>query len=52
MSGRFFQEYKGFIWEFDSLSDYLKTVFWRLIGRILGFIIIILLIFVCHFIFC
>lgn len=38
---RFYQEYGGFIWEFNSLGEYLKAVLARIIGRLLGLAILI-----------
>ncbi len=36
---RFFESWGGFIWEYDSIGDYLKCVIGRLIGLIIGIIL-------------
>lgn len=38
---RFYQEYGGFIWEFNSLGEYLKAVLARIIGTLLGIAILV-----------
>lgn len=38
---RFFQEYNGFIFEFNSLAEFFKALLWRLFGTIVGIIIFI-----------
>lgn len=43
---RFFQEYNGFIWEFNGLGDYFKAVLGRLIGTIIGIGILVLIFYV------
>ena len=40
---RFFENWGGFIWEYNSFGDYLKGLFGRLIGAIIGIGIIILI---------
>lgn len=40
---RFFQQWGGFIWEFNSLGDYFKALIGRLIGLIIGIAILFLL---------
>lgn len=37
---RFYQYWNGFIWEFNSLGEYLLAVLGRLIGAVIGFIIL------------
>ena len=36
----FYEEYKGFIFKYDSVGDYFKALLWRLLGSITGLIII------------
>lgn len=36
---RFFEYWGGFVWEYNSLGDYLKCLLGRLIGLILGILI-------------
>ena len=43
---RFYQYWNGFIWEFNSLREYFLAVLGRLIGAVLGIIILFLL---CYF---
>lgn len=38
---RFYQEWKGFIWEFNSFGEFLKAVIGRILGAIIGIIILI-----------
>lgn len=45
---RFYQYWNGFIWEFNSLHEYLLAVLGRLIGTVLG---IIILFFLCCFLY-
>ena len=42
-SERFFEEWNGFIWEYHSFGEYLQALLCRLIGGILGIVILILL---------
>jgi hypothetical protein len=37
---RFFQEYNGFIFEFNSIGEYFKAVLWRILGRIVGLVLL------------
>lgn len=37
---RFYQYWNGFIWEFNSLGEYLLAVLGRLIGAVIGVIIL------------
>ena len=38
---KFYQEWKGFIWEFNSFGEFLKAVIGRILGAIIGIIILI-----------
>lgn len=38
---RFYEEWKGFIWEYDSFGEYLKCLFARFLGFIVGVSILI-----------
>lgn len=38
---RFYQEWGGFLWEFNSFKEFLITVLFRFIGFVLGVIILI-----------
>ena len=40
---RFYQYWNGFIWEFNPLREYFLAVLGRLIGAVLGIIILFLL---------
>ena len=40
---RFFKEYWGFIFEFNSLGEYFKFMLGRLVGAIIGIGILILI---------
>lgn len=42
---RFFGEYDGLFWEFESVSDWLSFLICRFIGKTLGLIIGIIIIF-------
>lgn len=37
---RFFQEYNGFIFEFNSIGDFFKALFWRFLGIVVGYAIL------------
>ena len=37
---RFYQYWNGFVWEFNSLSEYFLAVLGRLIGAVIGVIIL------------
>ena len=39
---RFFEQWGGFIWEYDSLWDYIKCLIGRTIGMIIGIVIMLL----------
>lgn len=41
---RFFEEWNGFIWEYNSIGEYLSMLLGRLIGAILGVIILVFLV--------
>ena len=43
--GRFYQYYNGFIFEFNSVGEYFKAVLWRIVGAIIGIIIVFLIYF-------
>lgn len=45
---RFFQEYNGFIFEFNSIGDFFKALLWRLLGAVCGFILLGLVIFLLY----
>lgn len=38
---RFFEYWNGFIWEYDSIWDYLLCLLGRLIGLIIGVLLVI-----------
>jgi hypothetical protein len=38
---RFYQEWGGFLWEFNSFKEFLVTVLFRFIGFVIGVIILI-----------
>ena len=40
---RFFEQWGGFIWEYDSIGDYLRCLLGRLIGAIIAIGILFLL---------
>jgi len=40
---RFFENWGGFIWEYNSFGDYLKALLGRLLGAIIGIGIIFLI---------
>ena len=40
---RFYQYWNGFIWEFNSLGEYFQALIGRLIGAIIGVVILFLL---------
>ena len=40
---RFYQEWGGFFWEFNSVGEFLKAVVERLIGTIIGIGILFLI---------
>lgn len=44
---RFYQYWKGFIWEFNSFGEFLQAIFYRILGGIVGIVILIFL--VCYF---
>ncbi|MBO6030687.1 MAG: hypothetical protein J6T44_04140 [Prevotella sp.] len=46
---RFFQEWNGFIFEYNSIGDYLMMLLGRLIGAILGVLILGFLICLCYY---
>lgn len=39
---RFYEQYKGFIFEFNSIGEYFKTLLWRLLGSICGIAIVLI----------
>ena len=41
---RFYQEWGGFIWEYNSIGEFLKVLLGRLIGMVLGFGVLYLII--------
>ena len=43
--GRFYQEYNGFIFEFNSIGEFFKAVLWRIFGKIVGVAIIVLIVY-------
>lgn len=45
---RFFQEYNGFIFEFNSVGEYLKAVLLRIVGTIIGFAILGFMLFLLY----
>ena len=40
---RFFEEWNGFIWEYNSLGEYFRALLGRLIGAIIGIVILFFL---------
>lgn len=47
---RFYQYWNGFIWEFNSLGEYFLAVLGRLIGAVIGVIILFgLCCFFCYY---
>ena len=40
---RFFEQWKGFIWEYNSVGEYFQALMGRLIGSILGVVILFFL---------
>lgn len=40
---RFFEQWKGFIWEYHSFGEYMQCLLGRLIGTIIGFGILFLI---------
>ena len=40
---RFYEEWNGFIWEYNSIWDYVKALIGRLIGGIIGIAILLLI---------
>lgn len=46
---RFFQEYNGFIFEFNSIGDFFKALLWRLLGAVCGLILLGLVLFGLYF---
>ena len=42
---RFYEQYKGFIFEFNSIGEYFKALLWRLLGTICGIAIIVIAIY-------
>lgn len=46
---RFFQEYNGFIFEFNSIGDFFKALLWRLLGAVCGLILLGLFLFGLYF---
>jgi len=44
--GRFYQEYNGFIFEFNSVGEFFKAVLWRILGTIVGVLILVLIVFI------
>lgn len=45
---RFFQEYNGFIFEFNSVGEFFKALFWRLLGTIVGIAILVLIVIILN----
>jgi hypothetical protein len=45
---RFFQEYNGFIFEFNSIGEYLRAVLMRILGTIAGVAILALIFFLLY----
>lgn len=43
--GKFYQYYNGFIFEFNSVGDYFKAVLQRLLGVVIGCIIVVIIYF-------
>lgn len=43
---RFYQEYNGFIFEFNSVKEFFKAVLWRILGNIVGYAVIILIVYI------
>ena len=41
---RFYQEWKGIIWEFNSVGEFLLHILYRIIGAIIGYGILFLII--------
>lgn len=44
---RFYEYWNGFIWEYNSIGEYLKCLLGRLVGAILGVLILFFLL--CFF---
>ena len=40
---RFFGEYNGLVWEFNSFGDWVQFHICRIIGKVLGVIVLIIL---------
>ena len=40
---RFYQEWKGFIWEFNSFGQFLRVVVARILGAIVGIAVLVYL---------
>lgn len=45
---RFYQQYRGFIFEFNSVGEYFKALLWRLLGMIVGVIILVLIVLIIN----
>ena len=45
---RFYQQYRGFIFEFNSVGEYFKALLWRLLGMIEGVIILVLIVLIIN----
>ena len=40
---RFYQEFNGFIFEFNSIGEFFKSFWYRLLGTIVGIIILVII---------
>ena len=40
---RFFEQWRGFIWEYNSFGEYCQALLGRLVGAILGVVILFVL---------
>lgn len=38
---RFYKEWGGIIWEFNSIGEFLDMLFWRVVGSIVGIVLIL-----------
>ncbi len=38
---RFYEEWGGFIWEYNSLWDYIESIIARVLGTVIGFTIVV-----------
>ena len=45
---KFYQQYRGFIFEFNSVGEYFKALLWRLLGMIVGVIILVLIVLIIN----